>query len=49
MRWLLGLPLIPLILCGGMCLGGALVAFVLGRSPKNETNNNGEEVGVGRG
>lgn len=32
MRWLLALPLVPLLLCGVFCLGGLVVAFVLGRA-----------------
>lgn len=31
MRWLLSLPLIPLLVCGGMCIGGAVIALVLGK------------------
>lgn len=31
MRWLFALPLIPMLLCGGVCLGGVLVAFLVGR------------------
>lgn len=31
MRWLLAVPLLPLIACGVICFGGLAVAFVLGR------------------
>lgn len=31
MRWLWGLPLIPFLICGGICFGGVIVAFVAGR------------------
>ena len=31
MRWLWGLPLIPFLICGVICLGGVVVAFVAGR------------------
>lgn len=33
MRWLLGAPLIPLLLCAGMCLIPAVLAIV-SRGPK---------------
>jgi hypothetical protein len=29
-RWLIGLGLLPLLLCGGMCLGGTVVAVLVG-------------------
>lgn len=31
MRWLWGLPLIPFLICGAICFGGVVVAFVAGR------------------
>ena len=51
MRWLLALPLIPLLFCGGMCLAGLLVAFIVGRKivdPKADETTaapHSEEVG----
>ena len=52
MRWLWGLPLIPLALCGGICLSGLLVAFVAGRvsarSPERDqavVSNDEQKVG----
>jgi hypothetical protein len=39
MEWLLGVPLIPFIVCGVMCLGGLAVAFVLGRTSANRTDD----------
>lgn len=36
MEWLWGAALLPLIVCGGMCLGGmVLAALGLGRASRN--------------
>lgn len=40
MRWLLALPLVPLLLCGAFCLGGLVVAFVLGRASGGTPDRN---------
>lgn len=37
MRWLLALPLLPLLLCGVFCVGGLVVAFVIGRASADRT------------
>lgn len=36
MRWLFGLGLLPLLLCGGMCVAGTLAAVLFGRKASGE-------------
>lgn len=31
MSWFWSLPLIPLVVCGAVCIGALIVAFVVGR------------------
>lgn len=47
MRWLWGLTLVPFLICGAVCFGGVIVAFVAGRSSaKAGSENAGEETSV---
>lgn len=44
MRWFVALPMLPLLVCGGICVGGVIIAFILGRTSAEQRAGAGEEL-----
>jgi hypothetical protein len=47
MEWLWSLPFIPFMLCGLFCIGGIVLAFLLGRTSTDDVSKTCETAPAG--